>query len=510
MPNDLGLSPADVAHVHSHGLTTEAVHALVDKLRAPPRFVPIEKAATRGGGVVELADVEDLADRFGGLATVPGKFTPMSGAASRMFGFLERVATGTATPDDVDKTRRVAHALDDRKGGPRLALAAPLRVHLAGRGTELHALLDGGDLAALAHHLLDDDGLGLRGKPKAVIPFHLRDGRPVTPLEEHMREALAYAGGRLHATISPEHRPLYDLALDEIRTADPSLRAVQVEFSVQHWATDSVAVDAETGALVRDEEGVPAFFPAGHGSLLRNIGDLGRPAVLRNVDNVPTRRSARRLVEVWHRGLAVLLSEIRGVMSEAMRVLDEGGGSADLLERCLTHLRRRGVNLLLDVALYERATPQEKRAQLREALLRPIKVVGVVKNEGEPGGGPFVIPFAGHRIVSIVEKDEIAADRRQMMRDGEFFNPVDILIDPTDHRGRPFDLTLFVNADRHFLVRKPYRGRDVVRLEHPGLWNGAMEGWTSLFVAMPLATFAPVKELVDLLRPEHQEDVSAS
>jgi len=506
MANELGLKKKDVAQIEARGMTIDQVAAIVDKLKSPPVFVALDKAATRKDGVVDLPDVELLAARFGQLRQVPGKFTPMSGAASRMFGFLERYAAGNAKGDDVAKTERFAAALDPKTGGPRLAFADALAMVLAQRGQPLNASLKKGDLKTLIAATLEDDGLGLRGKPKSLIAFHLRDGRPIYSLEEHLLEAANYAGNRLHITISPEHRPLYDAALDEIRRQVPALKKVEIEFSEQHPATDSVAIDAETSELVRDADGRLAFFPAGHGSLLRNIDQLGRAAVLRNVDNVPKPEAARRQVARWHQAFAVVLADVKALVAEALTAIDDGRATDQLLDRSIEQLDAHHITLFLDRLQFKRANLEQKRALVQVALDRPFKIVGVVKNQGEPGGGPFVINFGGHRIVSIVEKDEIAPDQRKLMADGEFFNPVDLVIDPTDHRGQPFDLGRFVNRNRHFIVRKPYRGRDVIRLEHPGLWNGAMDGWSTLVVAMPLETFAPVKEVIDLLRPEHQAE----
>ncbi|MBN2358557.1 MAG: DUF4301 family protein [Deltaproteobacteria bacterium] len=505
MATDLGLKKQDLAQIEARGMTVGQVKAIVDKLRRPPKFVALEKAATRYDGVFDLPDVELLAARFGQLRQVPMKFAPMSGAASRMFGFLERVAAGQGKGDDDAKAKRLAAALDPRTAGPRLAFREPLVAALARRGLDLDALLGRGELKPVIAGLIDDAGLGYRGKPKALIPFHLRDGRPVYALEEHLAEAAAYAGNRLHVTISPEHRPLYDAALEEIRRQSPALKKVEIEFSEQHRATDSVAIDAETGALVREGDGTIAFFPAGHGSLLRNIDRLGRPAVLRNVDNVPKPEAARRLVVRWHQAFAVVLADVKAVVAEALVAIDDGRASERLLDGCLSRLEALRVNLFLERLQYRRANLEQKRALMQVALDRPFKIMGVVKNQGEPGGGPFVVNYGGQRIVSIVEKDEIAPEQRSLMADGEFFNPVDLVIDPTDHRGQPYDLTRFVNHNRHFIVRKPYRGRDVIRLEHPGLWNGAMDGWNSLVVAMPIEVFAPVKEVTDLLRPEHQD-----
>jgi len=503
---DLGLSAADIAHIEAHGLDQAQVAALHERLRQPPRFVSLARAATRRDGVAALADVDALATQAAQAAAAPAKLTPMSGAASRMFGFLDRFLADQPKSGDEDKVASVLAALDRRVEGPRFAFEAALRDCLERDGHDLQACVEGGQHKLVVEHLLEVKGLGLRGKPKAVIPFHLRGGRAVCPLEEHMDEALRYAGGRLHATISPEHRPLYDAALVQIRTERPELVGVEVSFSVQHPSTDSIAIDAETGALVRDPEGAVAFFPAGHGSLLKNIDALDRPVVLRNVDNVPKPLAAQAQITRYHQAMSALLAEVKAVVAAAIEAIDAGTASATQLDAWRAALHNRSVMLQLDPARYTAADLDQQRALLRTALDRPIKLVGVVKNQGEPGGGPFVIEYQGAEILSIVEKDEIAEAQRPMMRDGEYFNPVDLMIDPTDHRGQPFDLFRFVNQDRPFIVRKPYGGREVLRLEHPGLWNGAMEGWTSIFLALPLETFAPVKEVIDLLRPPHQDD----
>ncbi len=503
--SDFDLSPQDLKDIEAHGLGEATAREFLQRLQQAPRFVQLQRAATRSDGVRQLDEVEALATRFDQLETVPGKFTPMSGAASRMFGFVERIAVDQAQPGDVEKMRQCNAALDLRATGPRFAFAELLAGRLQRGGQNLQAWIDRAELGQLARALLEENGLGLRGQPKAVIPFHWRDGRAVTPLEEHMREALAYAGGRLHVTISPEHRALLDTTLAQIRDQAPTLAGVQVEFSVQHPATDSVGLDAESAELVRDEDGRVAFFPAGHGALLRNVAELGRPAVLRNVDNLPCSAAAQQQVTTYHRAFAVLLAELK---SEIGRLLDGlGAGSLDdsALQQGLDRLRTRGLGLHLDPDSFATADADSRRELARAALDRPLKIVGMVPNEGEPGGGPFVIASQGAEIVSIVEKDEIAAEQKQLMATGEFFNPVDLLIDPTDHRGETYDLQRFVNADRCFIVHKPYRGREILRLEHPGLWNGAMDGWNALFVAMPIETFAPVKEVVDLLRPQHQD-----
>jgi hypothetical protein len=498
------LTAQDQADLRARGLDpAEAVRSL-QRLAQPPRFVHLIRAASEDDGVRPVHPLAELAGRFDALDVVPGKFTPMSGAATRMFATLERVLADQASPADLDKLAVFMRALDARTPGPRFAFDDALAAALQRRGQDLAALLARGEPRPILGALLDDDGLGFRRRPKALIPFHRRQGRAVLALEEHLREALAYAGSRLHITITPEHRPLFEAALVDIRAQCPELRGVRVDMSVQHPATDTLAIRVDDGDLVRGEAGRLLFFPAGHGSLLRNLRELEHPAVLRNVDNVPAGAAAREVVVQQHRALAVLLAELKAEIGRLLRGLDDGTLDLAALQRGLAGLRARGVGLLLDDAALAAASEDQQRALVRQALDRPFKIAGVVRNEGEPGGGPFVIERQGLQFVSIVEKDEIAPAQRDLMRDGAFFNPVDLLIDPTDHLGRPRDVARFVNQDRCFIVRKSHAGRDILRLEHPGLWNGAMDGWTTLFVSLPLETFAPVKEVNDLLRAPHQ------
>jgi hypothetical protein len=169
-------------------------------------------------------------------------------------------------------------------------------------------------------------------------------------------------------------------------------------------------------------------------------------------------------------------------------------------------LKRQGVQLCMKYDEFLVVNVNKKIEMLKEALDRPLAVIGVVVNQGEPGGGPFVIEYNGYQKLSIVEKDEISPDQMHLMQTGKFFNPVYLMVDPLNSKGEKYDLVKYSNVDRYFLVEKPYNGKKVLRMEHPGLWNGRMDGFTTLFVEIPIETFAPVKEVNDLLRPEHQPE----
>jgi len=501
----VGLRSDDVAHIEAHGLTLAAVAFIIDKLQGRRRHVHLHRAATHKDGVRGLPDLEQRLARYDDLPVKPGKLTPMSGATSRMFGFLDRFLVDQPEEGDAAKVERFIRGLAAPGDGPRLPFRDELAGCLARAGHDLEQLIRSGRHHTIIDYLLADKGLGYRTKPKAIIPFHRRGGRPVVPLEEHMTEALSYGGGRLHITISPEHEQLVAATLEQIRRDNPALREVAVSHSVQHPSTDSVALDDETGQLVRDEDGRIAFFPAGHGALVANINNLDHPVILRNVDNVPRSAAAQLLIERYHKAMAVLLWEVKGIATRALLAIEEGSITEAELDATLEQLRQQQLGLHLDEAAYRRASLRTKKVLAQAALDRPLKIVGVVPNKGEPGGGPFVIDYAGREHISIVEKSEIAAHQKHLMKTGEFFNPVDILVDPTNHRGENHDLARFVNNERHILVvHKPYRSRMVTRMERPGLWNGAMDGYSSIFVCLPIETFAPVKEVIDLLRPQHQ------
>jgi hypothetical protein len=308
---------------------------------------------------------------------------------------------------------------------------------------------DAGDLPAL----LD--------LPKGLLPFHRYAGAVRTPFEEHLVEAAATvrdAAGvcRIHVTVPPGHRAAFDAALEQAR---PRLERetdarFEVRFSEQSASTDTVAID-EKGSLVRDSEGRLLFRPGGHGALLKNLAESGGDLVLvKNIDNV---------------------------------VPDDLRAPTILWKRLLSGLLVRA----------ERTSPRD----------RPLRVCGVVRNEGEPGGGPFWVqgPGGGTRqIVESAQVDHTNPAQEAVFRAATHFNPVDLACSLRDASGRPFDLPRFVDERAVFIAKKTHEGRALFALERPGLWNGAMAHWETVFVEVPKETFAPVKTALDLLRPEHR------
>jgi hypothetical protein len=346
--------------------------------------------------------------------------------------------------------------------------------------------------------LLDAEGLGLASLPKGLVPFH---GNGVTAFEEHVADAIATVSDHhgeawLHFTVSPEHRPAIE---EHLAASDADL-----SLSLQDPATDMIAVDPD-GELFRDDDGALLFRPGGHGALIRNLDCLDADVVLiKNIDNVATGkwREAARLADKQLTGLLVQREEMAHRWWE--RLQDDPDeltlGEAALFVRSGLH---RGIPE--HVLQSDEMIRQE---WLLDILARPIRVCGMVRNEGEPGGGPFwVRDRDGGESLQIVESSQIdLTDERQaeIFRGSTHFNPVHLVCGIRGPEGELRDLLEFVDDDASFISEKSHQGRPLKALERPGLWNGAMAGWNTIFVEVPIETFNPVKTVLDLLRDAHR------
>jgi len=429
----------------------------------------------------ELILLHDEAARQGRCS----KFVPASGAATRMF---QEVLTG----------RGVAQLLE---GITRFAFVDDLRAELAFRGYDLDVLRGAGSGAEVVDALVGDDGLAYATMPKGLIPFHRYANGARTPLEEHLVEAAGYvrdAEGlcRVRFTVSPEHLHAFRLLAERIVPAYERSLSVRFElaFSVQKGATDTVAGSPSGGPFVADDGGL-VLRPAGHGALLANLGDLAGDVVfIKNIDNVQTDMQ-RAETSRWKKILGGRLVALqREVFLHAAR------------------LRARPVNPVFagEAAAFARATIgiDAEGDALLSALSRPIRVCGVVRNTGEPGGGPYWVRGrdgrVGRQIVESAQVDPASESQRALLLESTHFNPVDLVCAVRDVEGLPFDLTKFVDPRAVTVSLKSHQGRELLALERPGLWNGAMAEWITVFVEVPIATFTPVKTVFDLLRPEHQ------
>jgi len=422
------------------------------------------------------------------------KFVPASGAATRMF---QDMLSGRSVGE-------VLEAID------RFAFVDDLRAELTFRGYDLDTLKAAGSGLELVDALLGVDGLGYATIPKGMIPFHRYGEGSRTAFEEHLVEAaltIRDNGGncRVHMTVSPEH--LHGFRLRAERVVPNFEKRLGVKFavgwSVQKASSDTIAAAVTGGPFVADD-GTLVLRPAGHGALLWNLADMrGDIVFLKNVDNVQpdalrgdTVRWKKilggRLVEL-QRTLFLHVARLRGEPINPEFVSAAAGFARD------------GLGL---EAPREDAPLDMRRAALLRLFERPLRVCGVVRNTGEPGGGPYWAKGRDGRvmrqIVEAAEVDPHSEAQRGLMREATHFNPVDLVCGVRNVAGEPFDLRAFVDPRAIIVTRKSHQGRDLLAFERPGLWNGGMAEWITVFVEVPISTFTPVKTVMDLLRPEHQ------
>ena len=506
-------SAADLAQLAARGIGVPEAQRQLDLLAHPPACARLARACTPGDGIVVLhgSQIAALEARHAEAAR-SGRvqaFVPASGAATRMFKDL---LAAMAAPEPWLPAQTLAAAASARAeaialqafvaGLDRFAFRDELAAAIAPCGALLDELAARGPWRTIAESLLFEPGLGYAHSPKGLLAFHRDAAAARTPFDEHLVEAAALtrdAQGhcRLHFTVSPEHRERFAALLARSAPRFESRLGVRydVSFSEQHPATDTIAARLEGGAF-RDSDGRLLFRPAGHGALLRNLAALGADLVfLKNIDNVTVDR-LREPTTRWSAVVVGLAAELRSQAHDWCARLDARGDSALAGARAFAH-----------DALGESDPPGE-RAALVALLDRPLRVCGMVRNTGEPGGGPFWVHSRDGRITrQIVESAEVdASDPAQMgiLRSATHFNPVFLACALRHRRGQAYDLERFLDPQAVIVTRKSAGGRELLALERPGLWNGAMARWNTVFVEVPLTVFQPVKTLLDLLRPEHQ------
>jgi len=512
-------SAEDLEQLAARGISRQEAGRQLALLLHPPAPARVLRPCCVGDGIrrideAEIVDQVRVAESVAREGRV-SKLVPASGAASRMFQALaadlenlaedEPTAASTEPSEPSAETARLLAELD------RMPFADPLGAALAAQGHDLSTLRQAGRRREILRTLLHPTGLGYADLPKGLIPFHRAEPAGRTPFEEHLREAAALirdASGvcRLHFTVAPEYEPRFRALLDELapRLAAELGARFEVDFSIQHPRTDTLALDLSTGEPFRTEDGALLFRPGGHGSLIENLADLasrGADLVLiKNVDNVLPGGGPPEVL-IWKRVLLGLAADLAERAANLRRALERMIPAEDLLRAAERFLEQE-----FGRAPSASSSPEERKQTLISSLSRPLRVCGVVENTGEPGGGPFWV--AGEKgepaTPQLVESSQLDPERRaELLAGATHFNPVD-LVCALRIGGRRLDLLSFVDPNAVFVAEKSQGGRPLLALERPGLWNGAMAGWNTQFVEVPNATFAPVKTVLDLLRPEHQ------
>lgn len=492
------------------GITEDDLQKQLDYFKQGFPFLKLAAAASTEKGIMLVSEegentYAEAWDVYRTLNKKVMKFVPASGAASRMFKDLFEFIEASYTVPTTDFEKNFFEGLS------KFAFFEDLdAVCVRNEGAGIKALLSAGNYKAIVKNLLNPEGLNYGALPKGLLKFHRYDGYSRTPVEEHLKEGDLYAKDNdnevaIHFTVSPEHRTMFEqLVADRIPRMEVD-HAVQfkVSFSEQKPSTDTIAADANNEPF-RDDNGQLLFRPGGHGALIENLNELDADVIfVKNIDNVVPDKFKGTETK-YKKILAGVLVEKQRKIFEYLKLIDSGKYTHDELIEILYFLQDVLNVKNLEVKFLEDA---ELVLYLKRKLDRPCRVCGMVKNVGEPGGGPFLaVNSDGTISPQILESSQIDMqdpEKKQMFQQGTHFNPVDLVCGVKDYRGQAFDLRDFVDNNTGFISIKSKSGKELKALELPGLWNGAMSDWNTIFVEVPIETFNPVKTVNDLLREHH-------
>lgn len=515
----------DRVRLRAQGIGEDRAAAQLAALRSGRKFMRLDRACTLNDGIVRLSAAErDSLTAGYAEAAAQGRvmeFVPASGAATRMFKGLSAVMHRADRPGFAALVKEASQNADAREtvewfqGLPDFPFFGPLRTVVAGQGRDPDALLAAKEYGPFLEALLSPGGLAFSDKPKALIPFHLYPEGPHTALEEHLAEAAELVRDhkgmcRLHFTVSPDHEAEIQATLDSVRRKyEAAGIRFEIGLSQQKASTDTLSADQENRPA-RDAEGNLSLRPGGHGALLENLFHTGGDIVfIKNIDNIVPER-LRAGVLAHRKALGGYMVRLQSRIFSYLRRLREGH-DADLVEEA-AHFVEKRLGTALPESRRKPATDARELAAKAEFLIRildrPLRACAMVKNEGEPGGGPFWVTgkdgVARVQIVEAAQVDVGVPQQRKILESATHFNPVDLVCGLRDAQGELFKLQDFVDPDAFLISTKSKDGKTVRILELPGLWNGSMAFWNTVFVEAPIETFNPVKTVNDLLRPNHR------
>ena len=506
----------DLKQIAALGLTQADVDKQIENFRKGfPKTQLIQAATVENGGILRLDD--DQINHYAALYREASKgkkilkFVPASGAATRMFKDLYSF---TATYFGIDYKIEKEHpsVKEFLEKIRTFAFFDDLVACMEKSKADFSDYMDRGDFATVINFLLQDQYMGYGNLPKGLLKFHKYGHLQRTPLEEHIVEGAEYARMsdgtvNLHFTVSPEHRPLFRKKIAEVKRYYEEAFHVKlnISFSEQKHYTDIIAVDEQNNP-VRDDNGRLVFRPGGHGALIENLNEQRADIIfVKNIDNVVPDWMKHTTI-VYKKVLAGLLLELQKQSFAFLGQLDKGATPKQL--KAMETFIQQQLHLELPDG-YDRLTPEQRSFTLHQILNRPMRVCGMVRNQGEPGGGPFFTRNThGIKSLQIVETAQINRNdpkQEAILASSTHFNPVDLVCATKNYKGRYFDLRQYVDPATGFISKKSKGATILKSQELPGLWNGAMANWITLFVEVPLATFNPVKTVNDLLRKEHLE-----
>lgn len=511
-------SSDDFVQIYNRGISFETILKQLKNFKKGISKSNLIRPATINDGILSLSEEEfqqkalffdEQKDQF-----KIKKFVPASGAATRMYKFL------SAFLNDFDIKKETINAYINRKNDKELAIFIvgmekfPFFKTVDQKLREIYPDFETLERDYKNYYfiklLLSPDHFNSANKPKAVLPFHLYKTHIANPIEEHLNECVHYASSKnvsnLHFTVSEIHQDLFEKSVLDVKEKieKPSGITINIGYSYQSKSTDSITIDADHN-LVKDKNGSLIFRPGGHGALIENLNDLDSDLIfIKNIDNVIQNHIDE--ITLYKKSLGGVLVEIQQKVFGYLKLIDQGEIEEEELKDILVFAKEK-LNIEMNED-FNKFTLENKINKIKEVLDRPIRVCGMVKNEGEPGGGPFwVMNEKGNASLQIVETSQVdLTNKKQLsiLAEATHFNPVDLVCSIKNYKNENFDLLNFVDQNAGFIVEKSVEGKTVRSYELPGLWNGSMAYWLTVFVAVPLITFNPVKTVNDLLKAAHQ------
>lgn len=509
----------DIEQIEKKGLSDKKVEEQIKIFKRGNLPVNIEAAATVGNGILQFssAEREELSryyeNKKENLKVL--KFVPASGAATRMFKmlhtFLEEFDPGKESLLDYLNRKNNSNLkkfFDDLEKLPFYETA----VNNSREGQPgFDSLTEEAKKFLIVRTILFSPGLDLSNYPKGLVPFHNYKKYVATAFEEHLYEAAEYAAvngvAKIHFTVSEGHKEKFKAEFEKIKNRVEEITSTRfvITYSYQNPETDTIAVDSGNEPF-RTRDGKLFFRPGGHGALIDNLNNQDADLVfIKNIDNVVLRDRAKE-VAAYKEMLAGKLLKVQEKCFSYLKAIEEKEGSESNWKKIKKFIEAELFSKF--ASGFDQLSPENKLQEIKDRLNRPLRVCGMVKNEGEPGGGPFLVNMPnGSKSLQIIEGAQINSEdvqQKGIARNATHFNPVDIVCGLRNYKGESFELHQFVDPATSFIAEKSKDGKPLRALELPGLWNGAMSKWNTIFVEVPVSTFNPVKTVADLLKPSHQ------
>jgi len=516
---EMGLSSLDFVQIYQHGIPVENIKRQLAIFKNGIPKMQLISAATFNNGIVKFSEKE-FSEKAAFFDKEKSKFkllkfVPASGAASRMFKFLSVFLSdfkiGAETINAYINRKKDTDLAVFIVGMNKFAFFKTVDEQLKKVYPNFDSLDRDYKNYCFIKMLLDPQYFDFANKPKGILPFHKYYANIASPIEEHLYECGYYASSNgksnLHFTVSKEHQSDFQKIIKKTleRVETETKNSVDISYSYQKKSTDTIAVE-ETNAVFRNNKGDLVFRPGGHGALIENLNALDADIIfIKNIDNVILHNNDA--IALYKKGLAGVLLEVQNQVFDYLNVIDSSKIDANKVDEIAAFLEDK-----LNVKLPEKFgsfTFENQITAIKNTLNRPIRVCGMVKNEGEAGGGPFWVKDENNKVsLQIVETSQIDlnnSNQSSILNSATHFNPVDLVCGIKNYKNEKFDLTKFINNNSGFLVKKTTSGINIRGYELPGLWNGAMANWLTIFIEVPLLTFNPVKTVNDLLKNAHQE-----